>query len=700
MSFRTRLTLFFGLIVIVPMVALGVMGARLIGDSERGKADARASAQLTSAVTLYERSAARGLKAARVVGSDRALAEALRRGDQPAAAARGRQLVRQLGLARLVVARAGAERSDRIDGGAPPAPSAAPAPSAPSGGTRTSAHAPAARPRQTVQRAQPGQPARPRQPASRRAATSPVSPLLDLGTPSAVAAGTARVRASGLTVEASILSASEYAWAIRSPGTDVVVRRGAATLASTLPPAQTKAIPENASGRTAGDGRDWIAGSFRAADFGGARDIVTILTDGGSTNAAVARKKRLTAALLVLFLALALGGALLVSRQLQGQIGRFLAAARRVGGGDLSSRVPVEGRDEFAALGTEFNKMSAELERRIGDLRRERGRLRDSIQRVGESFASNLDRRALLALGTETAVEAVEADGGRATTEDGETVTVGDLAPLTAALEAAEVRARATGAPAESTVGEVSALASPIPRARERTEPQGMLAVARRGRPFDEEEPALLHSLIAQTGSSLENVELHDRVARQAVTDELTGLVNHRRFQEVMAAEVAASHRYDRPLGLLMVDVDDFKSVNDTYGHQQGDLVLKAVAAVVQESCREIDEPARYGGEEMAVALPQTDLEGAFAIAERVRAAVEALAVPRLDGAGVLRVTVSCGVAASSRAGKDQLVAAADAALYTAKRTGKNRTVRGGDPGAATAASEAAPAAEPEPAAE
>lgn len=631
MSFRTRLTLFFVLIVIVPMAALGVMAARLIGDSEQGKADARASAHLTAAVTLYERSAARGLRAAGVVGGDRALADALRRGDHLVAAARGRQLVRQLGLARLVVAKPG---------------------------------------------------------------TRPTHPLLALGSPTAIAAGTARVRASGLTVEASILGASEYADAMRSPGVDAVIRRGAATLASSLPAAQARDIPRHASGRTSSNGRDWIATSFRAADFGGGRDTVTILTDVSSNSAAVTRNRRLAIALLVLFVVLAFGGALLVSRQLQAQIGRFLAAARRVGGGDLSSRVPVEGRDEFAALGTEFNKMSAELEQRIGDLRRERGRLRDSIQRVGETFASNLDRRALLALGTETAVEAVEAGGGRAGADDGETVAVGDLAPLAAALDAAEARVRATGAPAEATVGEISALASPIPRARERADPHGMLAVARRGRPFDEEERTLLHSLIAQTGISLENVELHDQVTRQAVTDELTGLFNHRRFQEVMATEVAAAHRYDRPLGLLMVDIDNFKSVNDTYGHQQGDLVLKAVAAVVQECCREIDEPARYGGEEMAVALPQTDLEGAYAIAERVRAAVDALTVPRLDGAGVLRVTVSCGVASSSRAGKDQLVASADAALYTAKRTGKNRTVRGGDPADAAAEPEPEPATE------
>ena len=130
-----------------------------------------------------------------------------------------------------------------------------------------------------------------------------------------------------------------------------------------------------------------------------------------------------------------------------------------------------------------------------------------------------------------------------------------------------------------------------------------------------------------------------------------------------------------------MLDIDNFKRVNDTYGHMQGDLVLREVARVLRESSREIDEPARYGGEEMAVALPDTDLDGAFNFAERVRHSIESLELPLIDGGGTLRVTASFGAAAlpgrrRRAADKDALVAAADAALYRAKRSGKNRTVR------------------------
>ena len=192
-------------------------------------------------------------------------------------------------------------------------------------------------------------------------------------------------------------------------------------------------------------------------------------------------------------------------------------------------------------------------------------------------------------------------------------------------------------------------------------------------------EHELFSYLTNQASVSVENVDLHETVQRQAVTDELTGLFNHRRFQEVMTQEVERARRYGQEMGLIMLDIDNFKRVNDTYGHMQGDMVLREVARVLRQSSREIDEPARYGGEEMAVALPQTDLEGAYRFAERVRHRIEALDLPLLEGDGTLKVTASFGAASlvnASGDGKDALVAAADAALYRAKRSGKNRTVR------------------------
>jgi two-component system cell cycle response regulator len=123
-----------------------------------------------------------------------------------------------------------------------------------------------------------------------------------------------------------------------------------------------------------------------------------------------------------------------------------------------------------------------------------------------------------------------------------------------------------------------------------------------------------------------------------------------------------------------MLDIDDFKRINDRYGHQQGDAVLRAVANAVRTTVREIDLPARYGGEELAIVIPQTDLAAAATLSERVRAAIAAVQVPVRDGTA-LSVTASIGIAAldPENPSREDLVTNADAALYRAKRQGKNR---------------------------
>jgi diguanylate cyclase (GGDEF)-like protein len=164
-----------------------------------------------------------------------------------------------------------------------------------------------------------------------------------------------------------------------------------------------------------------------------------------------------------------------------------------------------------------------------------------------------------------------------------------------------------------------------------------------------------------------------ERLHRQAVTDELTGLANHRRLQELADAAVAAWQEDGTPAAVVMLDLDDFKAVNDRHGHHVGDEVLRAAGRALRDACREGDEPARYGGEELAVVLAGGDEADAAACAERIRAAVAAIDV-RANGRR-LPVTTSCGVAAlgGDVRTKAALLEAADAALYRAKAAGKNR---------------------------
>jgi diguanylate cyclase (GGDEF)-like protein len=206
----------------------------------------------------------------------------------------------------------------------------------------------------------------------------------------------------------------------------------------------------------------------------------------------------------------------------------------------------------------------------------------------------------------------------------------------------------------------------------------GAVSIARHGAPFSDEEQDLLEYLAGQAVVSIENASLHEAIERQATTDELTGLANVRAFLSILGRELERSRRFDSPLALVMIDIDDFKLVNDTYGHQQGDQVLARVAGVLRDLSRDLDAPARYGGEEMAVILPQTDAAGAALLAERMRAGIEALQVPRTGAGGHLSVTASLGVASVPESATDgsDLIAAADEALYRAKRGGKNRVER------------------------
>ena len=460
------------------------------------------------------------------------------------------------------------------------------------------------------------------------------------------------------------------------------VDRGGKVLASSSRVAARIPLPDGQGVNVKIAGRDFRTTSFVGAEPAGPNTRVYLFSpvpaNGGASTI-------LVVGLTLAFLAMAMVFAVIVNRTLQAEVNRLLTAAQRLGRGDFSATVPAEGNDEFAALGKEFNNMATQLEARLEDLRRERGRLQEAIRRVGESFARGLDRVGVLEIVVQTAVDGSGAAAGRATMRRRadapmeEVTRSGEPEAFQRALHAAEAAVMDAGEVAEIQIAGVNAMAAPLSATEAGDRVLAIVSVARSDRAFAPSERELFAYLTSQAAVSVENVDLHETVQRQAVTDELTGLFNHRRFQEVMSAEVERARRYDAEMGLIMLDIDNFKRVNDTYGHMQGDMVLREVARVLRQSAREIDEPARYGGEEMAVALPQTDLDGAYRFAERVRQRIEALELPLLDGDGILRVTASFGAASLSSApqsDKEGLVAAADAALYRAKRSGKNRTVK------------------------
>jgi diguanylate cyclase (GGDEF)-like protein len=638
------LRLFFVLLVIVPMIALAIVLFALTAESETGKVDAGISAGVRTAFGVYEEEAQAAEPVLRDVAEDPRLHAALASGS--GVERRLEELVGgERGIAYIELYSPDGERTARAGSETGIAPSAAP-----------------------------------------------------------VSVDGERLG----TLAVSLTDAGEFADRIRElTELDVAVYRDGLLLAATM-----DGLEDRASLGGLREERDFDIGGD---DYRGRVDSIgepvgppvelAVFRDTGDLADTIAENRLLIGGLILAVLLLVMLAAGIVSRALTGQIGKFLAAARRLARGDFAHPVPAKGRDEFAELGREFNSMSAQLEAKIDEVERKRQELEETIRRVGDALATGLDRNGVVALAVRQAVDACEAEAGRALPLDRgafhesrsgreddrlhEAIAVAERRAFEARLEVGaellepldpEVAAPRPRRATAAQVGDAHALAVPMRALVASSDPEylGVLSIARHGQEFTRQEEELLEYLAGQAIVSIENASLHETVERQAVTDELTGLANARAFRSILEREIERSRRFQSPLGLVMIDLDNFKRVNDEHGHQQGDEVLASVAAVLRDHSRDIDAPARYGGEELAVVLPQTDSEGAAQLAERMREAVERLRVPRVGGQGSLRVTASFGVAAvpESAADHDELVAAADAALYRAKRSGKNRVER------------------------
>jgi diguanylate cyclase (GGDEF)-like protein len=338
--------------------------------------------------------------------------------------------------------------------------------------------------------------------------------------------------------------------------------------------------------------------------------------------------------------------AFLEGRAVGRRIDAVVDAANAIAGGRLGERVPAYGRDELALLGRAFNSMAAQLQARVAELETERTRLREAISRFGEALSATHDSDQLLRVVVETAVESSGATAGVLVGRGGEIVQVG-----------------AAGSGEET-------LELPLSAGRFSFGTLTLFAPE-----FTQEAVITATTLTGHAVVALENARLHHIVERQALVDGLTGLANRRQCEESVVSEVARGERFGSPLAVVLADLDDFKAVNDRFGHPTGDEVLRAFATVLREQTREFDVTGRWGGEEFLILLPGTDAEGGRYVAERLRQAVAARTMLAPSGAS-FPVTASFGVASfPDERSAGELVAAADAALYEAKRTGKNRVV-------------------------
>jgi len=277
---------------------------------------------------------------------------------------------------------------------------------------------------------------------------------------------------------------------------------------------------------------------------------------------------------------------------------------------------------------------------------------REALALVGDALAATHNPRALLPVILNVITEATGARGGELVHEGQEIGWVGDV-----------------GGERESVEFDLSA--------GDETRATKLVLHPPAGG-FSDETMKLAEWLSSQAAIALENARLHDIVQQQAMTDELTGLVNRRRFVEAVQSEIVRAQRLGGPLSLVLADLDDFKLVNDQFGHHAGDEVLQAFADVIRAHGRDVDVAARLGGEEFALLLPETALSGAAAGAERLCRSLSQLRIWLGEGLEV-SVTASFGVAQlADDQSWDALLRAADAALYRAKEEGKNRVALAG----------------------
>ncbi|WP_433298302.1 diguanylate cyclase [Actinoplanes sp. CA-030573] len=390
-------------------------------------------------------------------------------------------------------------------------------------------------------------------------------------------------------------------------------------------------------------------------------------------------------------------------------LGDLAWAADRVAGGDLDTRVPIVRPDELGRLAATFNRMTRELQAYVQALTASRDQLRGHLAILGETLSSTHDVDRILQVILRTALAATGARAGLVLLLDpaGTHLVARCAVGLTGAWDVPEAELAtmrlevgtgvlggvAAGGEPRRGHGLVATqeppcrtyLAVPI-RAPIVEDPLllpgepapatlGVLALYDRvgGDDFDDADLHTLRTFAGQAGVAVHNVRAHEEAQRLSLTDPLTGLWNYRYLRESLRREVERASRFGRMLAVLVLDLDHFKEVNDTYGHAAGDTVLGEFARRIRVGLREVDVAFRQGGEEFVVLLPETDAFGGAIVAERLGAAVRDRAVP-IESRGAVPITVSIGVAVFPEHGADaqEVLRAADDALYAAKNAGRD----------------------------
>ncbi|MGH3745646.1 MAG: diguanylate cyclase, partial [Mycobacteriales bacterium] len=467
---------------------------------------------------------------------------------------------------------------------------------------------------------------------------------------------------------------------VRGSGADVTM---AFSTQTPQPPTATSLTDGKLAARLAATATSGTGPVTLAHGDGATYEVIALQ---GGTRLIVSRPEPRTGLILLLVilvgllaLALAALAGWRIARSATHPLSQLSEAAERVTQGDLDTRLPVSGHDEVARLSRAFNTMTEALRRTITDLRASRDELQRNVSRLGDTLSSTHDLDRILGVIVDTAMVSVRATAGALllTSASGQTLYLRVGRGLDGRLRAAPAGSGQAGRPVRlfwqrgmpgvaarvAITGEaLRGTIAPNALVLAPDEPQGttVLALPLRsggrvtgvlslydradGLPFDDRDVRIVDSFVAQAVTAVDNVLLHQEAQRLSITDGLTGLWNYRYAILALAREVERAARFSRPLAVLMLDLDRFKRVNDRYGHQRGDAVLVEVAGRVRSVVREVDILARYGGEELILVLPESALDGAVVLADRIRDAIRnrPMGAP---GEEELLMTTSIGVA-------------------------------------------------------
>jgi diguanylate cyclase (GGDEF)-like protein len=673
-SLRARLTLFFIIIVVLPVTAVTAYGWHAVAVSTQRQARNELALARASATVAFDARVERAQEAVAALARDPALLQALAAQDGPAV----RAVLRRQGVTDLLLAVAAPDA--RVLGRA---------------GNTSPGFLPG------VGRAPLGM-LLPAEPKGVRSWPMLQRRSADLRQRGCTPAGSRRCRLGTVTAGIWMDSQELQRLARGALDADLTLVIGDTPVASTIGRlGPTDRVPA-ANGTRRGElaGRPVVMSTEPLTSEVGEQARLLVSIPATPTTAGI--DSRLLAIVLLGLVVVCLVATLLgsvLARLVSRPLGELAAQARAIARGDFASPPSgIRSGGEVGELARAFERMRVELGEYLSALRSSRDELARSMNRLGETLSSTHDLPKLLAVVLEAAVQARrakagslllltadrtalvrEATHGLTEREPAERIPVGQGV---AGTVAATGRAMVLASPAGNGGPEAAATSQVSVPLLAQGRVLGVLSLYDRedGEPFTLADAEALTAFAVQAAVAIENVRLHAEAERLSVTDPLTGAWNYRYFSRRFEQEIERSRRFGRVLALLMLDIDHFKLVNDRFGHQRGDEVLVEFAGRVTGSVRDIDTFARYGGEEFVLILPETNLEGGLAVAEKLRrGTVKTPFCGEDDGNGV-RLTVSIGVACfpEHATQPEELLRAADEALYEAKLQGRDRVVTAG----------------------